>query len=96
MAKKAHRAGRPTVEEVILLHPSKARPHLGPPVKRKEIAELRKQFIRAHGDGMLALASSDYDEFGKAIEREREIINKQKAMIHRNNTVATTHPKRRK
>ena len=45
---------------------------------------------------MLALDSSDYDEFGKAIEREREIINKQKAMIRKNNTVATTHPKRRK
>jgi hypothetical protein len=39
------------------------------------IANLTAEFANAHSDGVDALERGDYDAFGKAILREREIID---------------------
>ena len=41
-------------------------------------AALRKEFQKAHKDGMEALTAGDFDALGDAIKRERDIIEKQK------------------
>ena len=42
---------------------------------------LRKDFQKAHKDGMAALTAGDFDALGDAIKRERDIIEKQKKSV---------------
>lgn len=48
---------------------------------RQKVARLKKRFRRAHHEGMSALETGDYAALGKAIERERDIIDEQTVML---------------
>jgi hypothetical protein len=52
-------------------------------IAAEKMATLRKDFKKAHGDGMAALKNRDFDAFGDAIKRERNIIETQIEMIER-------------
>ena len=41
---------------------------------KRLLTTTKDEFDAAHGDGMEALSRGDYDAFGEAIKREREII----------------------
>jgi hypothetical protein len=47
------------------------------------IATLRKDFKKAHEDGMAALDNQDFDALGDAIKRERNIIDIQSELIEK-------------
>jgi hypothetical protein len=45
------------------------------------LRQLKTRFDIAHKDGMKAIRSGDYEGFGNAVEREREIIEEQAVVI---------------
>ena len=48
---------------------------------QKRLGELRDAFRKAHQEGMDGLASKNYGALGDAIQRERVIIEEQKALL---------------
>ena len=54
-----------------------------PKTAAQKMATLRKDYKKAHADGMAALENRDFDAFGDAIKRERNIIETQSEMIER-------------
>ena len=64
--KTSKKRGRKEQRPAITEHPFL----LGP----SETRALKAEFDAAHADGMASLERGDYDNFGKAIEAERKIV----------------------
>jgi hypothetical protein len=50
-------------------------------MSRARIRELKAEFDVAHKAGMASLEARDYDGLGRAISRERELIEEQASMV---------------
>ena len=53
------------------------------PAEKSPHARLKAEFDAVHTGAMNSLKKRDFQTFGKAIEREREIIHKQREVIER-------------
>jgi hypothetical protein len=69
-------------DPVVALAPTKTAP-----------ATLRKDFKKAHANGMAALQKQDFDALGDAIKRERNIIETQSELIERSVGTKSTRRK---
>jgi hypothetical protein len=67
---------------------------LGPTKTAAEkMVTLLMDFQQAHADGMTALQRGDFDAFGDAIKRERDIIETQSEMIEQSTGKKSTRRK---
>ena len=93
MAKRAlkRKKRRPKETRLVIPDPFVA---LGPTkAAAQRVATLRKDFQKAHADGMTALQSGDLDALGDAIKRERDIIEIQSELIEQSTGKKSTRRK---
>jgi hypothetical protein len=83
--KKRRAKEKPLTDPVVALAPTKTAP--------EKIATLRKDFKKAHANGMAALQKQDFDALGDAIKRERNIIETQSELIERSVGTKSTRRK---
>lgn len=79
------RAASAPPDPFVALGPTKA--------AAQRVATLRKDFQKAHADGMTALQSGDFDALGDAIKRERDIIEIQSELIEQSTGKKSTRRK---
>ena len=93
MAKQARKPKKRGRKEKRLVVPDPV-VALGPTMTAAHrVATLRKDFKKAHADGMAALEKQDFDALGDAIRRERDLIETQSEMIERSTGKKSTRRK---
>ena len=93
MAKRAltRKKRGPKEKRLVITDPVVA---LGPiKTAAQRVATLRKDFQKAHADGMTALQKGDFDALEDAIKRERDIIEIQSELIEQSTGKKSTRRK---